>query len=166
MSNSKVSGLFFLVLFFTYGYLATDIHLDFWSEQEAFNARSLPYLIAVFGMIVSLLLIILPSGPTDFKAITRLRWIPAILLLLAMSIYGALFETLGFIVATMLFLLPSYAVLGERRILAMLLASVPLVLGFWLLMDFLGIYLNPGDLFFDLFVDSFIDLFTYLQELS
>jgi hypothetical protein len=47
---------------------------------------------------------------------------------------------------------------------------VPLVLGFWLLMDFLGIYLNPGDLFFDLFadlfVDSFIDLFTYLQELS
>ena len=33
----------------------------------------------------------------------------------------------------------------------MLLASVPLVLGFWLLMDFLGIYLNAGELFVELF---------------
>lgn len=158
MNNARISGLFFLGLFFTYGYLATDIRLDFWSEQENFNARSMPYLIAVFGMIVSLLLILLPSGPTDWKAITRLKWIPAIILLLTMSIYGALFETLGFIVATMLFLVCSYAVLGERRIVAMLIASVPLVLGFWLLMDFLGIRLNPGDLF--------VDLFASLQERS
>jgi putative tricarboxylic transport membrane protein len=75
-----------------------------------------------------------------------------------MSIYGALFETLGFIVATLLFLVSGYVVLGERRIVAMLLASVPLVLGFWLLMDFLGIYLNAGELF--------VDLFTRLQDLS
>ena len=109
-------------------------------------------------MVVSLFLILLPSGPTDWKAITRLRWIPAILLLLSMSIYGALFEMLGFIVATILFLVSSYAVLGERRIVAMLIAAVPLVLGFWLLMDFLGIYLNSGELF--------VDLFTSLQDLS
>ena len=158
MNNAKISGLFFFCLFFTYGYLATDIPLDFWSEQERFNARSLPYLVAAFGMIVSLFLILLPSGPTDWKAITRLRWIPAILLLLSMSIYGALFEMLGFIVATILFLVSSYAVLGERRIVAMLIAAVPLVLGFWLLMDFLGIYLNSGELF--------VDLFASLQDLS
>jgi putative tricarboxylic transport membrane protein len=158
MSNAKISGLFFFCLFLAYGYLATDIPLDFWSEQEAFNARTLPYFVAAFGMIVSLFLILLPSGPTDWKAVTRLRWSPAILLLLAMSIYGALFETLGFIVATLLFLVSGYVVLGERRIVAMLLASVPLVLGFWLLMDFLGIYLNAGELF--------VDLFTRLQDHS
>jgi putative tricarboxylic transport membrane protein len=158
MNNAKISGLFFFCLFLTYGYLATDIPLDFWSEQEAFNARTLPYFIAAFGMIVSLFLVLLPSGPTDWKAVTRLRWSPAILLLLGMSIYGALFETLGFIVATLLFLVSGYVVLGERRIVAMLLASVPLVLGFWLLMDFLGIYLNAGELF--------VDLFTRLQDLS
>lgn len=156
MSNARISGLLFFGLFSAYGYLAMDIPLDFWSEEEPFNARSLPYLIAAFGIIVSLLLVVLPSGSTDWKAMTRLKWRPAIFLLLAMSLYGTLLETLGFIVATLLFLMTSYAILGERRAIPMLIASLPLILGFWLLMDFLGIYLSPGELF--------VEWFARLQE--
>lgn len=147
MSNARISGLFFLLLFSAYGYLATDIPLDFWSEEERFNARSLPYLIAIFGMVVSVLLVILPAQPTDWKALTHLRWKPAILLLVTMSLYGLLLETLGFIVASLLFLVTGYGLLGERRKVLMLIASAPLILGFWMLMDFLGIYLDPGNLF-------------------
>jgi putative tricarboxylic transport membrane protein len=147
MNNSRVVGILFLALFAAYGYLIDDIPLDFWSEEELFNARSLPYLIAAAGILVSLLLIIMPSPETDWRSWRTLDWIPAALLLVTMSIYGLVFEYLGFVISTILFLIISFVILGERRGAFMLLGSVPLVLGFWLLMDFLGIYLDPGELF-------------------
>jgi putative tricarboxylic transport membrane protein len=147
MNNSRVVGAVFLLLFSAYGYFTGDIHLDFWSEEELFTARSLPYAIAAAGIFISLLLIALPSPDTDWKTWLAFDWIPAILLLLAMSLYGLVFEYLGFVLSTILFLIISYLVLGERRITWMLIGSVPLVLGFWMLMDFLGIYLEPGELY-------------------
>ena len=65
MNNSKVSGLLFLVLFLAYGYLTRDIPLDFWAQEEPFNARTLPYAISVGGVLVSLLLIVVPSADTN-----------------------------------------------------------------------------------------------------
>ena len=115
MNNSKISGLLFLLLFSAYGYLAGDIPLDFWSEEELFNA-------------CSLLLITLPSAETYWRAMFELHWPPALQLLLAMSVYGIVFEYLGFIVATLLFLLAGFAILGERRPGLMLVAA--LLLGF------------------------------------
>ena len=151
MNNSKISGLLFLVLFSAYAYLAGDIPLDFWSEEELFNARSLPYAISAAGIPISLLLIMLPSAETQQRAMFELHWSPALQLLLAMSVYGIVFEYLGFIFATLLFLLAGFAILGERRPGLMLVAVLPLTLGFWLLMDFLGIYLGPGELFLNWF---------------
>ncbi len=147
MNNSRIVALFFLVIFVVYGYLTTSIPLDFWSEEDVFNARSLPYLVSGSGILICALLLLVPSPSTDWDALRGLRWGPAILLLIAMSLYGTLIEFLGFIAATLLFLVGSYLILGERRPLAMILASIPLVLGFWWLMHFLGIYLNPGELF-------------------
>jgi len=138
------------LLFSTYGFLTTDIPLDLFSEEELFNARSLPYGIAAVGSFISLLVILLPSPGTQWQTWLALDWLPAILLLLLMSLYGLVFEYLGFVLSTIIFLITSYAVLGERRITWMLLCSIPLVLGFWLLMDFLGIYLDPGELFHSL----------------
>ena len=147
MNNSRVVGVVFLLLFSAYGYFTGDIQLDFWSEEELFNARSLPYAVAAAGIFISLLLIALPSPDTEWKAWLAFDWVPAILLLLAMSLYGLVFEYLGFVLSTIFFLIISYLVLGERRITWMLIGSVPLVLGFWVLMDFLGIYLEPGELY-------------------
>ena len=148
MNNSRIIGSTFLLLFCAYGYFTTDIPLDFWSEEELFNARSLPYAIAVAGASIGFLLVILPSPTTEWREWLALDWVPAVLLLVVMSLYGLVFEYLGFILSTLLFLLVSYAILGERRIGWMLVASVPLVVGFWFLMDFLGIYLDPGELMF------------------
>jgi len=147
MNNSRITGILFLALFSAYAYFIEDIPLDFWSEEELFNARSFPYVIAAAGIFVSLLLIVMPSPQTDWRTWLTLDWLPAVLLLVAMSIYGLVFVYLGFVISTILFLITSYAILGERRGAWMLLASVPLVMGFWLLMDFLGIYLDPGELF-------------------
>ena len=127
--------------------IAGAIPLDFWSEEELFNARSLPCAISAAGIPISLLLIMLPSAETHWRAVFELHWSPALQLLLAMSVYGIVFEYLGFIVATLLFLLAGFAIFGERRPGLMLVAALPLTPGFWLLVEFLGIYLGPGELF-------------------
>lgn len=150
INNSRIGGIVFLVVSCLYGYFANDIPLDFWSQQETFNARSMPRMVAAAGVVCAVVLIVAPSPRTDWALVGQQNWAPAILLLALMSVYGLLIEPLGFIVSTTAFLLTAFAVLGERRPLRMLLVALPLATGFWLLMDSLGIYLEAGTLFRDL----------------
>ncbi len=156
MNNSRIPGLIFLTLFLAYGYFATAIPLDYFSLRESFNARTLPLIISLCGAVISLLLILAPPTPdedadgpgnsagTDHSP---LHILPAVLLLLSMSFYGLILDRLGFVVSTLLFLCAGAVILGERRPLQILLASVPLVTGFWILMSLLGISLPSGDWF-------------------
>ncbi|MEX0941721.1 MAG: tripartite tricarboxylate transporter TctB family protein [Pseudomonadales bacterium] len=150
MNNSRVGGIVFLIVSCLYGYFGNEIPLDFWSQQETFDARSMPRLLAAAGIVASVLLIVTPVAKTDWSLFSQLRWQPAVLLLILMSAYGFLMEFLGFAVSTILFLSGAFVVLGERKPLRILLVSLSLALGFWLLMDQLGIYLLPGSLFEDL----------------
>ncbi|XOV88618.1 MAG: tripartite tricarboxylate transporter TctB family protein [Pseudomonadota bacterium] len=134
----------FLLLSGGYGYFAGQIPLDFWSEQEPFNARSMPTFIAVFGAVCSVLLIVTRSPTTDWRGLWRLNWRPACLLLALMSVYGVAFTYLGFGISTVLFLMIAFLILGERRMVPMLLVAVPLVAGFWLILKLLGIQLESG----------------------
>lgn len=59
--SSRIVGILFLILFVAYGWFASRIPLDFWSEEETFNARSMPYLIAIVGSLISLLLVTVPQ---------------------------------------------------------------------------------------------------------
>jgi len=61
MTREKAGALFLLLLFMGYGALAFQIPLIFLSQGETFNARSMPYGIAIAGMVFSLLILILPS---------------------------------------------------------------------------------------------------------
>ncbi len=146
MNDARVGGVIFLAISLAYGYLASEIPLDFWSEQESFNARSMPQLIAAAGICCALLMLVLPSAPTQWRELSRLSWRQPAILLGLMWLYALVFEVLGFALATFVFLNAAFAVLGERNILRMTAVSLPLVFGFWLLMDSLDIYLAPGDL--------------------
>ena len=143
----RLPALLFIMLFTTYGQLAQDIPLDFWSEQEVFNAQSMPYLISQAGILISSLLFLFPGKTPDvIREQASLDWLRASLLLVLLSGYGLILEFAGFALATVLFLVAGFVVLGERRAHLIFLASIPLVLGFWLLMDALGIFLAPGDI--------------------
>ncbi|HIG43572.1 MAG: tripartite tricarboxylate transporter TctB family protein [bacterium] len=144
ISNIRLVGLIFLVLSCAYIYFAGEIPLDFWSEEEVFNARTMPYMIGTCSILCSALLIAMPSTHFNWNALRGLNWFPAGLLLVMLSLYGLLLEDLGFVIATTLLLLISFAMLGERKITRMVSISLGLALGFWLLMDQLGIYLAPG----------------------
>jgi len=143
-----------LVFSTAYGIFATRIPLSFLAQQEVFTSRTMPYGLAVAGIVLSLLMLILPTrdpaGTQTLAEFTRqMEWGRAIALVVLMIFYGMTMKWLGFILASILFLMAGFYILGERRLKAMLLASVPLVIVLWAIMSkLLGAYIAPGELFY------------------
>ncbi|MBD3647791.1 MAG: tripartite tricarboxylate transporter TctB family protein [Pseudomonadales bacterium] len=151
INSTRIGGLLFLVLCCAYSWYATEIPLDYWSRQEVFTARSLPYFVGGAGALVAFLLIVSPSEGTDWRFLKDLNWYPATILVVLMSLYGLVMEPLGFPLATVTFLVCAWFTMGERRPHWLFGLAIPVALGFWLLMDTLGIYLYPGDIIETLF---------------
>ena len=80
-----------------------------------------------------------------------LDWKRAVWFLIITVIYGLIMKWLGFIVASILFLLVGFWILGERRKKLMLFAAIPLVFALWAIMSLLlGVYIAPGEIFYQL----------------
>lgn len=154
MAREKVGALVMLLFSISYGILATKIPLSFLAQQEFFTSRTMPYGLSIAGIILSLLILVMPtvddSGKKTLKEETRgMDWRKAIFLVIAMVIYGLIMKWLGFIIASILFLMGGFYILGERRIKSMLIASIPLVVVLWFLMSsLLGVYIAPGEIFY------------------
>ena len=146
-SKTKIGAVLFLLLSAGYAWMAAVIPLDFWSEQEVFNARSMPLIVAAVAILICLLLLTVRTAESGWDEIRGYRWRATLSLVVAMILYGFLLEYLGFLLATSAFLALSYWILGERRPIRLLLASVPLVVCFWAMISSLGIYLDPGELY-------------------
>ena len=146
IAKDRIGGLIFLALSIGYGYSTTLIPMYPGDEYEVFTAKTLPAALAVIGAVLSLALLF--SARNEKKSsIPNLDWTIAIKLLSLMVVYGVILESLGFLVATTLFLLCGYWTLGERRKLILFFCSLPLVIFFWyVLTQLLDIYLAPGDL--------------------
>lgn len=92
------------------------------------------------------------SGKRTLAEQTRgMDWRKAIFLVIAMVIYGLTMKWLGFIIASVVFLMIGFCVLGERNIKKMALASIPLMILLWFVMSaLLGVYIAPGELLYTL----------------
>ncbi|EDM67345.1 MAG: tripartite tricarboxylate transporter TctB family protein [Moritella sp.] len=158
LNRDRVSGLIFLLACLIYGYQTTQIQLFPGDEYEAFTARTLPYLLTFAGIVMSLLLIVMsPSRPCADNSCAEqssdqdLDWRLLGSFVILMVGYGIGLTWLGFVLATSLFLLIGFWLLGERRKAVLLGASFPFVTLFWLLLTkVLDIYLEPGYLFLSL----------------
>ncbi|PKH08158.1 tripartite tricarboxylate transporter TctB family protein [Moritella sp. Urea-trap-13] len=159
LNRDRVSGLIFLLVCLIYGYQATQIQLFPGDEYEAFTARTLPYLLTAGGIIMSLLLIVMsPVTASSTNACAQqaadessLDWRLLGAFVALMTAYGIGLTWLGFVLATSLFLLVGFWLLGERRKAVLFGASFPFVTVFWLLLTkVLDIYLEPGYLFLSL----------------
>ncbi len=154
MNREKAGALFFLALSLAYGALAVRIPLIFLSQGETFNARSMPYGIAAAGVILSLLILILPSmvdkeSQSARQAFSGLDWRRAIYLIALMVVYSLAITWIGFLAASIFFLIAGFYILGERNIKLILLSSIPLVIVLWLLLSkVLGMYIAPGEIFY------------------
>jgi putative tricarboxylic transport membrane protein len=156
MAREKLGALIILLFSMGYGLLATQIPLTFLAEQETFTARTMPYALSVLGILLSLAIIVLPTvDPNGKKSLSEethgMDWETACLLVAAMFIFGLTMKWLGFILASIIFLLIGFWILGERRKKLMFFTAIPLVLALWCIMSLLlGVYIAPGEIFYQL----------------
>lgn len=149
MRRDVVGPALVLAFCLVYGALALGIEVPPGLEQEGFTPRTLPLALTVIGVVLSLALILRGlregGGPRLSELVRGLDWPRTALLTALMVFYGLALTPLGFLLSTVIFLVAGFVVLGERRFHVLLLASVPLVAGFWALMVHgLGVYLEPG----------------------
>ena len=142
-TKDRIGALLLLAFSLIYGYLSQSIRLLPFQQNVAFHARTMPEILTVLAVVLALLLLLMPPSQ-DKLSLSGLKLGKGLLFLLLMSIYGLTLRPLGFIISTSLFLIIGYALLGERRPLPLLLASVPLVVVFWLLMTKgLDVFIEP-----------------------
>ncbi len=156
MAREKIGALLILLFSVAYGLLARKIPLSFLSQHEVFTARTMPYGLAVAGIVLSLAIIVFPtvdpSGKTSLAKETKgMDWSTAILLVVLMLVFGLIMKWLGFILSSILFLIGGFCILGERRIMRMIFSAVFLVGALWFIMSvLLGVYIAPGEIFYQL----------------
>jgi putative tricarboxylic transport membrane protein len=154
VKSEKMGALLILALSIAYGIFAFKIPLIFLSQGETLNARTMPYALSIAGIVLSLLIIVLPSLDTE-KAVTvkaalggldwkRTGWIVGLMIAYSLSM-----PWIGFVLASIGFMAGGTMILGERSLKKILLASIPLVVVLWLILTkILGMYIAPGELFY------------------
>jgi len=143
ISGDRLGALLMLIFSSAYWYFAYDIRLLPFQMNSAFHARTMPEVLGVLGVGLSLALLVFPGSrePPDVRGF---HWGIGAVMLVLMVLYGLLVRPLGFIIATSLFLMGGYRALGERKPWLLLVASVPLVVVFWVLMtQGLDVYIEP-----------------------
>lgn len=147
LSRDRIGALLLLVFCSAYWFFTYDIRMLPFQEAQAFNAQTMPEALAFLGVGLSIVLFIFPSTdePVDLRGF---NWGVGAAMIALMVVYGLTLRPLGFIVSTSLFLMIGYAILGERKPLTLILASVPVVVAFWALMtQGLDIFIDPLPVF-------------------
>jgi putative tricarboxylic transport membrane protein len=149
MTHNRIGGLFFLTLSLAYGIFAWRLPLFILAQGQTITARTMPLALSLLGILLSGCLILQRGQPVDHqdKPDTELQWKTILLLIASMSIYGMLLETLGFILASLVFLNAGFWILGERRFLRMLSVSGFITGVLWLLLSLVfDLYLPAGSI--------------------
>jgi len=142
-SKDRIGGILLLIFCITYGLLSQNITLLPIQARAAFTARTMPEVLTVLGIGLSVLVLIFPSTH-ERPQLRGFNWFTAALFLALMSAYGLTVRPLGFILSTSLFLIAGFALLGERSMVRLLLVAVPLVVAFWVLMtQGLDVFIEP-----------------------
>ncbi|NAW57977.1 MULTISPECIES: tripartite tricarboxylate transporter TctB family protein [unclassified Vibrio] len=146
--RDRVGALIFLLVCLCYGYQTYQIPLFPGDEYEPFTARTLPTILTFVGIGLSLLLLITGQPDKQSGAVLDFNWKLLIAFLVLMAAYGVGLTYLGFVIATGLFLMAGFYLLGERNKKILFGASFPFVIAFYLLLtQGLDIYLEPGLIF-------------------
>lgn len=143
-----------LVLAFSVVYLryALVLPLDPTAGGESFTPRTLPIGLSAAAILFSVVQLAMSAGQGAGNrvsdAVRGFNWKPTLGLILVMGVYALVFDVLGFLVSSFLFLLCGFAILGERRLLLSIGVAALLVLLLWaILTQLFGLYLDTGDLY-------------------
>ncbi len=148
-------ALIILMVCIVYGYTAFFTMDDSLPPFMRFNPiwpSTFPKLLSILGIICALVIVLgLERDPTDakhadidYRRLGDYKLGQAVGLLVLMVVYAFALRPLGFIGATVGFLILGSAVLGERTVYIMVPTAVVATGAVWYLVDrVLGIYLSP-----------------------
>jgi len=121
--------------------MAGEIKVFVFDENADFNARTFPKLISYIGIIFSFLTLVLSRGVDE--PLGQYEWIKVIVLFVLVFTYGIIIKSIGFFIATNLFLLVAYYYLGVRNYKVLFLCSIPVVAGLqFMLHGLLAVYIR------------------------
>ena len=147
LTNDRIGGVLLLAFSVAYGFLTFEIPLLPFQANAAFTARTMPEALTVLGVLLSLAMIVKPSSDAK-PEVAGFLWGRGAVICLVMVVYGLSVRPAGFLLSTSLFLIAGILILGERRWWLVLLASIPVVLFFWVLMtQLLGVFIEPLPVF-------------------
>lgn len=135
-NRDRIGALLMLVFSVAYLSQVGNIRLLPFLQDAAFSPRTLPYVLAGLGIMLSLIMLFqAPKDDPGVGAWKALSFGRGALLCLAMIAYGFGVRPLGFVFMTTLFLIFGFMTMGERNWKIILGASLPISLFFWYLMD-------------------------------
>ncbi|MEM7290453.1 MAG: tripartite tricarboxylate transporter TctB family protein [Pseudomonadota bacterium] len=143
LTKDRIGAILLLAFSLFYWWKISDIRLLPFQANQAFTPRTIPEILSYLGIVLSLLILIFPAN-RERLSFSELNWPLGLAFLVLMSFYGFTVRPLGFLLSTSLFLMTGFAMLGERSIIKLLLVAVPLVVAFWVLMNFgLNVFIEP-----------------------
>ncbi|MBV7299385.1 tripartite tricarboxylate transporter TctB family protein [Enterovibrio paralichthyis] len=153
VTKDHIGGLIFLCLSVAYGYYARVIPMLPGDEYEPFNAQTLPIALSYMGGVLGILMLVTGRRGAESKLnLAGLDFVLVTKLLVLIVAFAFALEWVGFLLATVFFLVGGYWILGERKPKTLFIASVPFAVGIWFtLAKLLDIYLAPGRLFTQVF---------------
>lgn len=146
-------ALIFLIFTLAYGYASYTYPLLPFERNMAFLPNTMPMALSVIGAGLALILLFSRRpeqedgdvlGGIDPARLKDYKIGQAAALIGAMVAYALLLRPVGFLAATLIFLMGASYILGERRWVVMLAAAIGGAGVVWLLVhQLLGIYLSP-----------------------
>jgi putative tricarboxylic transport membrane protein len=151
-NKETIGGLLILAFSLVYLRYALVLPLDPLAGGETFTSRTMPIGLSIAAITLSIVQIFISVQARDGERVSDgvrgFNWLPTLLLILLMAAYSLLFDFLGFIVASYLFLHIGFLILGERRVLRSVIVAGGLVAFLWfMLVRTFGLYLDSGDVF-------------------
>lgn len=150
MTKNAIGSIFFLAFSSFYFFNVFSIKKMPGSQFEVMTASTFPFYLGLGGIIISSLILVLSFVKKDndfltFEYLRKLDFKTTFYFVLAMLFYGFTIRTLGFIIATIIFLTIGFLLLKEKNIKRILLISSGVSIGFYLLLNnVLGVYIDPG----------------------
>ena len=150
MAKNTIGSLFFLAFSIFYFINVFSIKKMPGGHFEVMTASTFPYYIGIAGIIISILILIFSFIEKDEENLSMaylrtLDFKTTLYFIAAMMFYGFTIRSLGFIIATTIFLFIGFILLKEKNIKRILLISVGVSVGFYLLLNnVLGVYIDPG----------------------
>lgn len=154
MALDKWIALIFLAITLAYGYASYTYQLLPFERNMSFLPTTMPLALSGLGILLSLIILLGPKktadadgdvlGDINLEQIREYKIGQALGLIAAMIVYALALRPVGFIPATILFLVGTGWILGERKLHIMIFAAAVGSTGIWyLVQEALGIFLKP-----------------------